>query len=109
MLLATSKEVCKARLLMEYAAIRPGIWTGPLFVWLSGRQVEASEVRLSLRRCLERAGEDTTALTPHSFHIGSVSEAADRIASDTQLRRMGRWRSNAYMRYVRPTQNMPRH
>ncbi len=109
MLWATSKEVCPARLLTEYAAIRQGTWTGPLFVWRSGRQVEASEVRLSLRRCLERAGEDTTGLTPHSFRIGSVSKSADRGASDTQLRRMGRWRSNAYMRYVRPTQNMPWH
>ncbi len=107
MLLETCREVCPARLLTEYSTIRPGTWSGPLFLWRSGRQVEASEVRLSLHRCLERAGEDTTGLTPHSFRIGSVSEATDRGASDTQVRRMGRWRSNAYMMYVRPTQNMP--
>ncbi len=72
---AASKEVCSSRLLMEYAAVRQGSWTEPLFMWRSGMPVEASEVRLSLRRCLEREGEETTGLTPHSFHIGSVSEA----------------------------------
>ncbi len=53
--------------------------------------------------------EDATDLTPHSFRIGSVSKATDRGASDTQVRQMGRWRSNAYMRNVRPTQDMPSH
>ncbi len=82
---AASKEVCPARLLTEYAAVRPGSWKGPLFVWRSGWPVEASELRLTIRQCLERAGKDTKGLTPNSLCIGSVSEEADREASDTQL------------------------
>ncbi len=78
MLRATSKEVCPAKLLTEYAAIRIGTWIGPLFMWRSGRQVEASEVRLSLRRRLESAGEDITGLSAQLQHWISVRSGRQR-------------------------------
>ncbi len=48
-------------------------------------------------------------LLSHSFRIGAVSEVASRGALEAQLRMMDRWMSNAYMRYVRPSQRMPLH
>ncbi len=95
------------RLLQSYAKMRPGTLTGPLFIWQSGTQVEAKEVRFGLRQYLEATGESPRGLSPKSFHIWAVSEAAKKGESEAQLRMMGHWRSNAYMRYVRPTQHMP--
>ena len=99
--------VLPSTLLKEYAHIRPGTWKGPLFIWRSGEQVTAREVRLGLQRCLKLSGVDPSGLSPHSFRIGAVSEAAGRGASEAQLRTMGRWRSNAYIGYTKPLQSMP--
>ncbi len=54
----------------------PRTWTEPLFIWQSVTQVEAKEVMLGLRQCLEATGESPMGLSPHSFRIGGVSEAA---------------------------------
>ena len=37
----------------------------------------------------------------HSFRIGAASHAADRGLSDAQIRVLGRWKSNAFHRYIR--------
>ncbi len=104
-----SPDVCPSAMLRDYAKHRTGQWTEPLFVWQSGKQVDAREVRLCLQRCSAMAGEDTVDLSPHSFRIEAVSDAVGRGASEAQLRMMGRWRSNVYMRYVSPSQCMPLH
>ncbi len=62
-------------------------WTGTLFVWLSGRPVEASEVRLSLHRCLERAGDrhhrsDSTQF-PHWISVQSGRQRSLRYPAVT--------------------------
>ncbi len=104
---AASSDVCPATLLCEYACLKPGKWSGPLVIWKSGIQVAAKEVRRALHQCLQLVGIDTSGISPHSFQISSVLEAAQKGASEAQLRMMGRWKSNAYMRYIRPTQLMP--
>ena len=37
----------------------------------------------------------------HSFGLGAAWYAADRRCSDTQIRMLGRWRSNAFLRNIR--------
>ncbi len=75
---------------------------GPLFVWSNGAQVDTKEVS-----CLLGAGEASAGLSPHSFRIRAESEAAEKGASESQLRMMGRWKSNMYMKYMRQTHHMP--
>ncbi len=98
-----SPDVCPAKLLRAYALKMEG----PLFVWHNSTQVEAKEIMLCLQSCLLGAGEDTTGLSPHIFHIGAVSEVAGKRASESQLRMMARWKNNAYMKYVCHTHHMP--
>ncbi len=100
-----SPDVCPSAMLRVYAKHRPGQWTGPLFVWKSGEQVEAREPTTLLND--GRGGRSGPVTT--RFRIGAVSNAAGRGASEAQLRMMGRWRSNTYMRFVRPSQRMPLH
>ncbi len=60
-------------------------------MWQSRRPVEASEVRLSLRRCLQRAGEDTTGLTPHvpgltaAYSVSSMARQTSLLAACSTL------------------------
>ena len=37
----------------------------------------------------------------HSFRIGAASMAAEQGLSDAQIRLMGRWKSNAFKKYIR--------
>ena len=37
----------------------------------------------------------------HSFRIGAASHAAERGMSDAQIRILGRWKSNAFLKYIR--------
>ena len=37
----------------------------------------------------------------HSFRIGTASHAVDRGLSDAQIHALGRWKSNAFQRYIR--------
>ncbi len=72
---ATS-DVCRAQLLRAYSLVRPGHWMGPLFVWSNDAQVDTKEVRLCFQSCLLGAR-----LSPHSFRIRAVSEAAEKGVS----------------------------
>ena len=47
------------------------------------------------------AAKIRTKLTPHSFRHGGATWAASRGWPDSRIRAHGRWRSNAFLRYVR--------
>ncbi len=104
--LAAILSSCQAMLLRNYTKLRPGAWMGAPFS-LGSLEPKEKPKRLGLHQCLELASEPTTGLSPHSFSIGAMSEAARKGAAEAQLQMMGQWRSNAYMRYVRPTPHMP--
>ena len=37
----------------------------------------------------------------HSFRIGAATWAAAKGFTDTQIRQLGRWKSNAFLNYIR--------
>ncbi len=76
-----SPDVCPSAMLRDYAKHRPGWKTGALFVWESGKQEEAREIRRCLQSCPALAEEDAVGLSPHSFRIGAFSEAEERQKS----------------------------
>ena len=46
---------------------------------------------------------DTNLFKGHSFRIGAATLAAKMGLTDTQIRLMGRWNSNAFLSYIRHT------
>jgi len=44
---------------------------------------------------------DVLGYKSHSFRIGAASWAASKGMSDAQIRAFGRWKSNAFLRYIR--------
>lgn len=74
----------------------------PVFLSTKGLPLRSSQVASVLREVLESLGLDHRRYSTHGFRIGGTTEAAKKGASDTQLRLLGRWRSNAFLSYVRP-------
>jgi hypothetical protein len=46
-------------------------------------------------------GLDSSRYKGHSFRIGAASLSAEKGLSDSQIRAMGRWNSNAFRKYIR--------
>lgn len=90
---------CPVNILLEYISKR-GTNPGPLFL-LNGLPVQRQYFCGLLTMAIRLCGLDPTRYKGHSFRIGAASHAAERGLSDARIRSMGRWKSNAFLRYIR--------
>ena len=75
---------------------------GPLFCWTDGRSFTVSEVRSSVRACMQATGRDPAHFGAHLLRIGAATAALAAGVSPQQLiRLMGRWSSDIYELYCR--------
>ena len=54
-----------------------------------------------LSMALKFCGLDPTRYKGHSFRIGAATHVADKGMSNVQIRTMGHWRSNVFLKYIR--------
>ena len=78
-----------------------GPGAGPLFRFLDGSPLSRSAVVERVRAALTAAGIDPTPFSGHSFRIGAATSAAANGVEDSMIQTLGRWKSDAYLRYVR--------
>lgn len=67
----------------------------------TGRALTVSAVRMALRSCMATLGLDGTAYGAHSLRIGGATALAFLRAGPATIQQMGRWRSDAYLSYLR--------
>ena len=91
---------CPVELLSKNLALR-GTGPGPIFITVDGLPVSRSKFSQHLSRAIQLFGLAPSRYKGHSFRIGAASQAAERGRSDAQIRALGRWKSNAFQRYVR--------
>lgn len=101
---AKNRLLCPVRVLSKYCSVTTHK-SGPLFQFSCGKTVTASYFRRLLKRCVEHCHLDPTKYTSHSFRIGGATLAHDRNFSESQIQKLGRWSSNAYTKYLRPSLN----
>ena len=90
---------CVVGALLRFLNLR-GNGNGPLF---SRNKKPISKQVFSgiLKRVVSKLGLQNANLKAHSFRIGAASHWAQKGFSEVQIRKMGRWLSNAMDRYIR--------
>lgn len=96
-----NKKTCPVRLLFKYRKHFTHI-SGPLFCFECGCPVSSTFFRSILRSCVLKCGLDASAFTTHSFRIGGATHAYECNLADARIKLLGRWKSNAFMKYIRP-------
>ncbi|CAC5396458.1 unnamed protein product [Mytilus coruscus] len=88
--------------MVEYLKVRPySVPTEPLFCSVDATPLHRPDLDRILHKCLASCDLDSSRYKGHSFRIGAATDAAERGLSDSQIRSMGRWKSNAFQKYIR--------
>ena len=88
------------RALRDFLLVRP-MGGGPLFLQKSSRPLSPYLVNKTLRACVSVLGLDPSLFSAHAFRAGRTTDLVDMEINDAAIRESGRWRSSAFLKYVR--------
>lgn len=91
---------CPVTALLQYLAVR-GDRNGPLFLTQSAKPVTRAVYSKTLKTCLSSLCIPNKRYNTHSFRIGRATDLALMGASTHVIKSAGRWRSEAYLKYIR--------
>lgn len=97
---ASDQLLCPVKALLAYIAAR-GQVPGPLFHFKDGQPLTREKLVTNLRAALSVAGMDPKSYAGHSFRIGAATVAHLNGIDDSTIMTLGRWKSDAYLRYIR--------
>ena len=85
--------------MLPYLAVR-GTRPGPLFVTEKGMPLTRQIFSSKIDNVLTRLHIDPIQYNTHSFRIGAATTAAQACIADSHFKTLGRWKSDAFQRYV---------
>ena len=94
--ISTESKYCPVERILEYLSARGPI-SGLLFCWPNGAPIKKSFFVEKLNVSLTFCSLHPSLYKSHSFCIGVASWASAKGFSDSQIRQLGRWRSNAFV------------
>lgn len=98
-----NKHVCPGKLMKAFLQVRvPSSKKSAVFLTRDGTPISEAFFRSTLKTCCLILGLGPQ-YTSHSFRIGGASWAASKGYSSEQIKKMGRWKSDAYKKYIRNT------
>ena len=93
-------KFCPVHALAQHLGSK-GPRTGPIFVNQDGLPVSSTQFSSVFKRIVLEAKLDPNRYKPHGLRIGAASWAHRLNLSDSQIREMGRWKSESFKRYIR--------
>ena len=96
----TGDALCPVTAMLRYLRLR-GSHSGPLFIWQNKTPLSRAALVSAVRAILIEANLPADKFAGHSFRIGAASTAAAAGIQDSQIQTLGRWKSSAYLLYVR--------
>ena len=97
---ASGGSYCPVSNVLRYLAAR-GTTPGPLFCSVDLEPVTTSMFNGWLDRSLRHCSLASLSIKSHSFRIGAATHSASLGFTDIQIQKMGRWKSNAFRKYIR--------
>ena len=92
---------CPIAALSQYLTAR-GTSSGPLFISQSSTPIDRETFSANIKNAIRHIGLDQTFYNTHSFRIGRATQLAQDNHPEATIRAAGRWRSTAYLQYIRP-------
>lgn len=96
----TTGPLCPIAAMLAYLAVRGSVH-GLLFHHADGSPLTKAKFVSGFRSKLSQAGLDSKNYSGHSFRIGAATTAAANGVEDSLIQTLGRWKSNAYLSYVK--------
>ena len=96
----TGDDICPVAALLQFLAIR-GNHPGLLFVCSNGKPLTKGKFITEVRAALTTANLPAAEYAGHSFRIGAATMAAAAGLEDSLIQTLGRWKSSAYLTYIR--------
>ena len=96
----TNTTPCPVAAVLNYLGIRQPS-PGPLFLFQNNAPLTRAALVSQLRVALNQAGVDSAPYSGHSFRIGAATAAAHAGYSDSFIQSLGRWKSDAFIAYIR--------
>ena len=97
---ATGDTTCPIKGILPYLALR-GNHKGPLFILKDGKYLTRQRLNSLLNTLLTTLKIDSRKYNTHSFRIGAATTAREANIPDALIQLMGRWKSNAYLTYIK--------
>ena len=94
-------DLCPVAALLSWMVTRRNR-PGALFYFASGKPLSRSTFVMEFRQALSEAGVSPNSYSGHSFRSGAATTAARNGVSDCHIKKLGRWKSSAYLRYIKP-------
>ena len=96
---SSNSPSCAVAAMLSYLNLR-GSLAGPLFI-KDNSPINKNLFATTLKDVLLKTGVNTVGYSSHSFRIGAATHWFNKGLSETQIKKQGRWRSNAMLRYIR--------
>jgi len=97
---AMGNSICPLRGILPYLALR-GNHPGPLFIFKDGRSLTSLRFCTELNNILQQLHLKQCNYNTHSFRIGAATSTRQANIPDSYIRMLGRWKSDAYLSYIR--------
>ena len=99
----TKVKFCPFEIVNDYGDIRGGYVDDheQFFVFSDGSPVKPYQVRAVLRAALRKLKLNPKLYDTHSFRIGRASDLMKNGKTIDQIKKVGRWKSNAVFKYIR--------
>ena len=96
----TDSDLCPVAAVLSYLLML-GKTRGPLFQFADGRFLTRQRFVAAVRDAMGKSGVECSWYCGHSFRIGAATTAAARGMEDSIIKTLGRWKSLAYLEYVK--------
>ena len=97
---ANQPEYCPVKALKNYLSIR-GKSDGPIFFDKTKKTISRNRFAKILKQTLKIAGYNEKHFNTHSFRIGRTTDLALKNVPLSLIKAIGRWKSNAFMKYIK--------